>query len=82
MICQAFFEVKTRSRTRRGSTGRSANEPLSIFLTLRKYGPIRKVEELGKDLSMLRHHAETLAAERVIPELVNPIARHITSSNT
>ena len=79
---QAFFEVKTRSRTRRGSTGRSANEPLSIFLTLRKYGPIHKVEELTKDMSLLRRHAETLATERVIPELVTPIARHITSSNT
>jgi hypothetical protein len=78
---QVFFEVKTRTRSRRGSTGRYADEPLSVLVTLRKYGPIRKLEQLSRDFSVLCKHAETLTSERAVPDLVMPIARQITSSN-
>ncbi len=78
---QAYFEVRTRSRSRRGGTQRSAKEPLSVFLTLRRYGPVHKLEQLLKEFDDLKTHAETLASERVVPDLVMPISRQITSSN-
>lgn len=79
---QAYFEVKTRAKSRRGSTSRSRGEPLSIFLTLRKYGPVHKVEELGPIFDQLTQYAEALATERLVPDLLQPISRQITSSST
>jgi hypothetical protein len=78
---QAFFEVKTRTRGRRGQANQYPSEPMSIFLTIRKYGPVHKIEELDTWFETLKGHAETLAAERLVPELLSPILRQITSSN-
>lgn len=78
---QAYFEVRTRTKSRRGKTpSRSRREPISIFLTLRHYGPIHDIEELTGIFDDLTQHAETLATERLVPHLLTPIARHITSS--
>jgi hypothetical protein len=79
---QAYFEVKTRTRSRRGNAGgRFRNEPISLFLTLRKYGPIHQVEQMQDIFESLAQHAETLASERLVPNLLTPIARQITSSS-
>lgn len=78
---QAFFEVKSRTRSRRGQTGRSRDEPLSLFLTVRRYGPIRQVDDIATDFDELAEHAETLATERLVPHMLTPIARQITSSS-
>lgn len=78
---QAYFEVKTRTKSRRGQSTRFRNEPVSIFLTVRRYGPVHKLEELDKIFEDLSHHAETLATERLVPSLLTPIARQITSSS-
>jgi hypothetical protein len=80
---EASFEVRTRTKMRRRRpTRRSRNEPISIFLTLRHYGPIDQVSQLHEMFNELTGHAETLATERLVPGLLNPIARQITSSNT
>lgn len=76
---QAYFEVKTRSR-RRGHS-RSREEPISILLTIRKYGPIDSVKQLLTTFDVLKEQAEYLAADQVVPHLLTPIARQITSSN-
>ena len=78
---QAYFEVKTRTRGRRGQVNQYANEPMSLFLTVRKYGPAHSMEEVESWFGLLKSYAETLAAERLVPELLSPIVRQITSSN-
>ncbi len=79
---QATFEVKTRTKTRRGRASRRyREEPISLFLTLRKYGPIDQIEDLAGIFDRLAHWAETLAVEKLVPNLLTPIARQITSSN-
>lgn len=78
---QAFFDVKTRRRGKRGSTKRSRSEPISIYLTVRQYGPINEVEDLPEVLQMLTHHAENLATDKVVPHLLTPIARLIAGSS-
>ncbi len=78
---QAFFEVKTRQRGRRGNARRYRNEPISIFLTIRRYGPISDIKDLGQDFNQLKDCAELLATERLVPDLLTPIARHITSGS-
>ena len=76
---QASFEVKTRRRSRRGSTRAYSDEPISIFLTLRRYGPIHSVDELPKRLEALAKRAEQLAHDKLVPDLLTPIARQIAS---
>lgn len=80
---QASFEIKTQTKTRRGRMSRRhQQEPISLFLTLRKYGPIQRIEELLEIFDLLAQHAENLATERLVPHLLTPISRQITSSNT
>jgi hypothetical protein len=78
---QAYFEVKTRRRTRRGSGRRYAEEPISLFVTLRRYGPIDKLDDLQELTVMLGQHCEALAADRLIPNILNPIVQHISPSS-
>jgi hypothetical protein len=78
---QAYFEVKTRRRSRRGSGRRFAQEPISLFVTLRNYGPVEKLENLKSVTTDLGRRAEALAAERLIPDLLNPIVQHISPSS-
>ena len=78
---QAYFEVKTRTKTRRGSSKAYRDEPISIFLTLRRYGPFKVVEDLPKHLEQLTTIAEKLANERLVPNLLTPISRQIAGSN-
>lgn len=78
---QAHFEVKTRTKNRRGNAGRYKHEPISIFLTVRKYGPVHNLDELQQIFDTLAQHAETLAGERLVPSLLTPISRQITSSS-
>jgi len=78
---QAYFEVKTRTKSRRGADRRYRDEPISIFLTVRRYGPIRELEELPAMFNILQQQCEMLAIERLVPDLLTPIARQITSSS-
>jgi len=78
---QAYFEVKTRTKNRRGQAGRSRNEPISVLLTMRKYGPVHQIEDLKDIFNDLAHRAEVLASDRLVPGLLTPIARQITSSS-
>lgn len=77
---QAYFEVKTRPKSRRGSSKRYSGEPISLFLTLRKYGPVDDLSDLASSVATLNEHAEQLASEKFIPDLLMPITQHIASS--
>jgi hypothetical protein len=78
---QACFEVKTRNRSKRGGTRRYRHEPISLFLTVRKFGPLQDVKELKTNVDEISQIAEKLATEHFIPHLLTPVARHITSSS-
>lgn len=68
---QAIFEVRTRSRV--PVAGERGGDPISVFLTVRKFGPLGSLEELNAAFGALVGHAENLAETRVIPNLVMPI---------
>jgi len=78
---QAYFEVKTRTRSRRGSGKSYRNEPIGVFLTLRKYGPVQRVEELVEVYNDLHERGEWLATEKLLPALLNPIARKVQAGS-
>jgi hypothetical protein len=75
---EAHFEVKTRGgRSREGEPF----EPISIYLILRKSGPVNAVEDLPGILSTLSQHGEELVERRLLPGLLMPIRDAIASQS-
>ena len=77
---QAYFEVKTATTQGQVRSGKFRSEPISILLTIRKHGPINHIDDLLTRFDELRGHAERLADDRLVPDLLTPISRAITSS--
>lgn len=79
---EANFEIKTRSAGRQGrADGGHGGDPISVYLTLRKYGPVEDVKELPNILRNLAVQGEALLDTRVVPNMVVPIRDAITSGN-
>jgi len=76
---QAYVEVKSRTTTYEVRTGDYESQPLSIFLTVRKYWGFSGPDELVDAYELISRHADDLANERVVPVLVNPLAQAIAS---
>lgn len=83
---QVNFEVKTRSGEMEASEDApppsesgGSDEPISVFLSLRRLGPIDNIEELPTIFESLTAAAEELANDRVIPHLIMPISKAISS---
>ena len=76
---QAFVEVKTRTRTAEIAEGRFDDQPVSVYLTVRQYGPLKTIQELQTVFAMLAGHIERLAEDRVIPHVVMPLRERIMS---
>jgi len=74
---QAAFEVRTKPRMT--VAGERGGDPISVFLTVRKYGPLASLEELKAAFGAVVGHAEHLAENRVIPHLVVPIHETLQS---
>jgi len=74
---RAYFEVKARTTPGQVRAGRYRTEPISVVLTLRRGGPIERVEQLPEVLADLRARGERLAEEKLVPNLVSPISRAI-----
>ena len=76
---QAFVEIKTRSRSAEVAAGRFENEPISVYLTVRRYGPFQTIQDFSDSFGALAGHAERLSEERVIPHVVMPIREQLLS---
>ena len=71
----ATFDVRCRPR---GDTGLPGDgDPISVFLSVRKQGPVRSLDDLKTCFASLCGHAKRLAEHRVIPHLVVPIRNAI-----
>jgi hypothetical protein len=75
----AFVEVKSRTKGGEPIPQRFPSEPISVYLTVRRTGPIERLEDLPTLLAGLAGHAERLAEERVIPSVLIPIRDAILS---
>ena len=76
---QVFFEVRTRRRNRRGGAGRFRHEPISLYLFVRRFNPVESIDDLPRVFQQLAQHAEELATDHLVPSLLTPISRRITS---
>jgi hypothetical protein len=77
---EAFFEVKTRG-PQHHARDPEAGDPISVFVTLRKSGPIADVKDLTGVLSALSRRGEELVQQRVVPGLLVPLREAIASGN-
>lgn len=66
---EVSYEVKTRP----GARQHRREEPISVYLTLRHYGPVSDIAALPTVMARLAHLGEDLAQTRVLPALVRPI---------
>ena len=76
---QAYVEVKSRTTTYEVRNDSYETEPISVFLTVRKYWNAQAAVELAKALSRLCDVADELAADKIVPYFVNPLAAAIAS---
>jgi hypothetical protein len=70
---QAHFEVKTRSGARQGRAGDFREEPISVYLIIRRYGPFKEVKELDGVFEDLTRRGEEMLDSIVLPKLLSPI---------
>ncbi|QDU32060.1 hypothetical protein KS4_00890 [Poriferisphaera corsica] len=76
---QVYYEIKSRQKSRRGSSQAFRDQPLSVFLTMRKYEPVGDVRDLGKVFSELCGYGEQLAMDKLVPHVIQPISQYITT---
>ncbi|RNC81958.1 MAG: hypothetical protein ED559_09295 [Phycisphaera sp.] len=71
------YEVKTRSH---GPTRDHEHpEPISVYQTIRKTGPLANLSELDQTYAKLARHGEHLVEHAMIPSLVVPIRGAVSS---
>jgi len=79
---EAHFEVKTRSKkTRSEAGGTPGSEPISVYLTLRKYDPVTNLDNLVGQLNELVERGQQLVDEHAVPNLLMPLREEIASSS-
>ncbi len=78
---EVFFEVKTRPGQGHVRRDPEAGDPISVYLTLRKFGPIGEITDLPGVLTDLCEKGEELVRSRVVPGLLVPIRDAIGSGN-
>lgn len=76
---QAYVEIKSRTTTFEVRSGSFEGEPISVFLVIRKYWGVEAQSDPGAILHKLFEVADELATDKVVPQVVNPLAAAIAS---
>lgn len=76
---QAYVEVKSRTTTFEVRNASYEGSPISVLLTARKYWSVDKAGTLEEGWNTLLEIADELAADKVVPQFVNPLAAAIAS---
>ena len=69
---EAHVEIKTRSHGKAGDQP----EPISVYLSVRRQGPISDVSRLAEVYDRLSSNGEHLLNDRVLPGVVIPLREH------
>ncbi len=76
---QAYLDIKSRTSTFEVRTGEYDPQILSVYVTLRQYWGSEDQAGLQQTFRSLNDAAAELAAQRVVPMVVNPLAMAIAS---
>lgn len=74
---EAHLEIKTRSGGAAGRGGEGTGEPISVYVTLRRYEPVTNLKAMPGVFRTLADQAEHLIEQRVLPGLIAPLRRAI-----
>lgn len=75
-------EIKTRAEHPVPRESDGSGEPISVYLTLRRFGAVTEVADLLSILESLVRQGEDLAESRVVPQLLVPLRNAIASGNS
>jgi hypothetical protein len=70
----AIVEIRTRPM---GATAPLVGGPLSVYLTVRRRGPFKSLDQFDEVFGSLAGWAERLAEDRVIPQVVAPLHQRL-----
>jgi len=77
---EAHFEIKTRTGSKSGASGTSTgNDPISVYLTLRRYDPVTDLKDLTSQLDDLIERGQDLVDRYAVPSLLIPLREEIVS---
>ncbi len=75
---EAHFEIKTRTKNGPGAKSTpSGNEPISVYLTLRRYDPVTDLKDLTGQLDELIERGQELVDAYAVPNLLIPLRDEI-----
>ncbi len=74
---QASLEIKTRMSPGDLQSKRWEDEPISVYLTVRREGPFESLDQFKETFGTLAGHIERLAEDRVIPGIIVPLHQAI-----
>lgn len=80
MDLQVYYEIKTRTTPRQIREKDYTDEPISVYVTLRKYSPCEAIKELPAAFDDLAGRAERLTERKVLPKLISPLREAIAAS--
>lgn len=72
-----YLEVRTRVQRGEIAAMREGGDPLSVMLTVRRTGPVRRLEELPTHLAQLSGYGERLVEQRLIPRILMPLRERL-----
>jgi hypothetical protein len=74
---EAHIEIKTRSGAAAARGEEGTGDPISVYVTLRRYEPVTNLKAMPGVFRTLADHAEHLIEQRVLPGLIAPLRRAI-----
>lgn len=76
---EVHFEIKTRSKGKKSSEPNP--DPISVYLTLRRYDPVTELADLTSQLDDLIARGQNLVDEHALPNLLMPLREEIASGS-
>jgi hypothetical protein len=77
---QVEYKVETRA-TQSHSRETDGQDPISVYLTVRKFGPVNDIAELPALVKTLARSGEHLVESRLVPNLLTPLRQTIGLGN-
>lgn len=77
---QARLSLETRSSSYQVRTGQYADDPISVYFTIRKYAEPGKVLDLEESYLQQKEICEDMTCRTVIPNVIHPIADAISAA--
>ncbi|MFZ9689064.1 MAG: hypothetical protein ACO3DS_04420, partial [Phycisphaerales bacterium] len=68
-----YLEVRTRTPRGEPVAAREGGDPLSVMLTVRRTGPVARLEDLPTHQAALAGHGERLVEQRLLPRVLAPL---------